>query len=133
MLNGVGYKETDQLGGKDPYSASKACAEIIFSSYCRTFLSDNPNIKAASVRAGNVIGGGDWSKDRIIVDCITSWSKNLPVTLRAPNATRPWQHVLEPLSGYLKVATALEAGIISSGQSFNFGPQSSIKKLQTLF
>ena len=81
-----GYKETDRLGGKDPYSASKACAEIIFSSYCRTFLSDNLNLKLASVRAGNVIGGGDWSKDRIIVDCISSWSENLPVELRAPNA-----------------------------------------------
>lgn len=123
-----GYKETDRLGGKDPYSASKACAEIIYSSYFRTYLVDNPNLKVASVRAGNVIGGGDWSKDRIIVDCITSWQKSLPVQLRAPNATRPWQHVLEPLSGYLVVAASLANNEITNGESFNFGPQSSGSK-----
>lgn len=119
-----GYKETDRLGGKDPYSASKACAEIIYSSYFRTFLGDNPNLKLTSVRAGNVIGGGDWSKDRIVVDCINSWQKDLPVKLRAPNATRPWQHVLEPLSGYLAVAAALANNKITNGESYNFGPQS---------
>ena len=123
-----GYKETDRLGGKDPYSASKACAEIIYSSYFRTYLADNPNLKVASVRAGNVIGGGDWSKDRIIVDCISSWQKNLPVQLRAPNATRPWQHVLEPLSGYLTVAAALANDEIINGESYNFGPPSSGSK-----
>ena len=123
-----GYKESDRLGGKDPYSASKACAELIYSSYFRTFLIDNPNLKVASVRAGNVIGGGDWSKDRIIVDCISFWQKNLPVPLRAPNATRPWQHVLEPLSGYLAVASALAQGELINGDSYNFGPYSNSSK-----
>ena len=123
-----GYKETDRLGGKDPYSASKACAEVIFSSYFRTFICENENVKVASVRAGNVIGGGDWSKDRIIVDCISSWCKNEPVELRAPNATRPWQHVLEPLSGYLAVAEALTKQPIFNGESYNFGPQSNESK-----
>src|SRR5690606_31450932 len=97
-----GYRETDRLGGKDPYSASKACAEIVFSSYLRTiFPSLGRNIHAATVRAGNVIGGGDWARDRIVPDLVRAWGKQQAALIRSPHATRPWQHVLEPLSGYL--------------------------------
>lgn len=120
-----GYRETDQLGGKDPYSASKACAEIMFHSLFRTYFIDHPFVSMATGRAGNVIGGGDWAKDRIVPDCIRSWTENKEVVLRSPHATRPWQHVLEPLSGYLKLGQALfekHPGI--NGESFNFGPPS---------
>ena len=119
-----GYREIDRLGGKDVYSASKACAEIIFSSYTRSFGVETPNLMVASARAGNVIGGGDWSKDRIVVDIFKSWFESMPVNLRAPHATRPWQHVLEPLSGYLTLAIKLSNSEISNGESFNFGPLS---------
>jgi CDP-glucose 4,6-dehydratase len=119
-----GYKETDALGGKDPYSASKGCAEIAIKSYYHSYF-NKPNslIKIASVRAGNVIGGGDWAENRIVPDSIKSWSKSEPVKIRSPYATRPWQHVLEPLSGYLLVAQQLfqeTKGI--NGEAFNFGP-----------
>ena len=122
-----GYKETDQVGGKDVYSGSKGAAEVIFHSYYESFFKDkHPNIRIASARAGNVIGGGDWAKDRIVVDCMQSWSKGDKVTIRSPKATRPWQHVLEPLSGYLRLAQYLfenfEAGLLN-GESFNFGPK----------
>lgn len=117
-----GYKETDRLGGKDPYSASKACAEIIFSSYMRSFLSAN-NCYYATTRAGNVIGGGDWAKDRIVPDCMVSWSSQKEVSIRNPNSTRPWQHVLEPLSGYLWLAANLYLKKEKlNGEAFNFGP-----------
>lgn len=119
-----GYRETDRLGGKDPYSASKACAEIAFSSYFRSYFSDDDHF-FATARAGNVIGGGDWAKDRIIPDAIRSWSKNESLHIRSPWATRPWQHVLEPLSGYLTLGASLlskEENI--NGESFNFGPKS---------
>ena len=92
-----GYRETDILGGHDPYSASKAAAEIVFSSYTRSFYQDRPNFGAASVRAGNVIGGGDYSLDRIVPDCIRAIQQNKPIELRNPQSTRPWQHVLEQL------------------------------------
>jgi len=117
-----GYRETDQLGGKDPYSASKAAAEIVYHSYFHSFLKNSP-IKSATVRAGNVIGGGDWAKDRIVVDTMLAYSQNKSVEIRSPNATRPWQHVLEPLSGYLHLAHQLTLNASLNGESFNFGPR----------
>tara|TARA_B100001057_G_scaffold80535_1_gene75769 strand:- start:3431 stop:4501 length:1071 start_codon:yes stop_codon:yes gene_type:complete len=117
-----GYKETDNLGGKDIYSGSKAAAEMMIKSYFHSFLRNKKNIKISVSRAGNVIGGGDWAKDRIIVDCFKSWSNKSPVIIRAPYSTRPWQHVLEPLSGYLKTAIKLDENI--NGEAFNFGPVS---------
>lgn len=119
-----GYKETDQLGGKDIYSGSKGAAEIIFHSYFSSFLAHKANIRIASGRAGNVIGGGDWAEDRIVADCVRSWSRGTPVEIRSPDATRPWQHVLEPLSGYLTLAAALAQRAELNGHSFNFGPRS---------
>ena len=118
-----GYRENDQLGGKDPYSASKAGAEIIFRSYFHSFLKDTKQ-NIASARAGNVIGGGDWANNRIIPDCIKSWANKTPVELRSPKSTRPWQHVLEPLSGYLCLAQKLTESKSLSGESYNFGPSS---------
>lgn len=120
-----GYREIDRLGGRDPYSASKGAAEIIFSSYARSYFSKRPTLGAASARAGNVIGGGDWAADRIIPDCIRAIEKNLPIQLRSPNATRPWQHVLEPLSGYLVLASKLYNDPEKYAGSWNFGPSSS--------
>lgn len=119
-----GYKETDTLGGKDVYSGSKAAAEILFSSYFRSFLKHLPNIRIASVRAGNVIGGGDWAKDRLVSDCMVAWSENKKVKIRNPYSTRPWQHVLEPLSGYVNIANSLWHGGKINGEGFNFGPKS---------
>lgn len=119
-----GYKETDALGGKDIYSASKAAAEVVFHSYFKSFF-DDPDCptRLASARAGNVIGGGDWAQDRIVVDCVQSWNEGRPVPIRSPQATRPWQHVLEPLSGYLTLAASLAQSPKLSGESFNFGPK----------
>ena len=118
------YKETDPLGGKDIYGGSKACAELIFHSYWRSFFQEHQSpVRLASARAGNAIGGGDWSKDRIVVDCVKSWSSGTPVEIRNPQATRPWQHVLEPLSGYLTLAQQLSQNRDLHGQSFNFGPK----------
>lgn len=119
-----GYVETDELGGLDPYSASKSSAEIAISSYINSYFSTNECVvRIASARAGNVIGGGDWALDRLVPDCVKSWSKHEIVTLRHPNATRPWQHVLEPLSGYLSLAIALNHNSNLNGESFNFGPR----------
>ena len=118
----VGYVENDKLGGIDPYSASKAAAEIIFSSYQRSFFSHRIKLGAASARAGNVIGGGDWSKSRIVPDCIRSINNNKTLKIRNPNSTRPWQHVLEPISGYLALAIALDEDPKSFSSSWNFGP-----------
>ena len=109
-----GYRENDELGGADPYSASKAAAELVFSSYVESFLAARPGLIAASARAGNVIGGGDLSDNRIVPD--------QPITLRRPNATRPWQHVLEPLSGYLTLTCRQLAGDKTADGSWNFGP-----------
>ena len=118
-----GYEETDELGGYDPYSASKGSAEFVFKSYYKSFFSEEGNnIRIASARAGNVIGGGDWAKDRIVPDCVKAWSKLETVKLRNPDSTRPWQHVLEPLSGYLNLARLLESNSRIHGESFNFGP-----------
>ncbi len=121
-----GYKETDRLGGKDIYSGSKAAADILIESYFHAFLKDKSNVMIAVGRAGNVIGGGDWAKDRIIVDCMRAWNKNQKVEIRSPKATRPWQHVLEPLSGYLTLGMKLNKKI--DGEAFNFGPNSSMNK-----
>ena len=118
-----GYREDDVLGGKDVYSSSKACAEIIYKSYFHSFIQHNNKVKVCSARAGNVIGGGDWSKDRIVVDMMNSWIKGDPVQIRSPEATRPWQHVLEPLSGYLHLAKNLHNKPSLNGHSFNFGPK----------
>lgn len=119
-----GYKETDALGGKDIYSGSKAGAEIVFHSFFHSFFSKMENIRVATGRAGNVIGGGDWAKDRIVPDCIRAWAKKEKVEIRNPKATRPWQHVLEPLSGYLAIAESLNKSDQHNGESFNFGPPS---------
>lgn len=119
-----GYRETDRLGGHDPYSASKAAAEIVFSAYARSFFGSRPELGAASTRAGNVIGGGDWALDRIVPDCIRAVQAGKPIVLRNPAATRPWQHVLEPLSGYLLLAALLREQPGKYGGSWNFGPSS---------
>jgi CDP-glucose 4,6-dehydratase len=119
-----GYKENDHLGGKDIYSGSKGAAEIAFRSYFNSFFKNHKNVRIASARAGNVIGGGDWAKDRIVPDCINSWVISKPVEIRSPEATRPWQHVLEPLSGYLDLGNSLYASPELNGESFNFGPKS---------
>ena len=120
-----GYKETDHLGGKDIYSGSKGAAELIINSYYHSFFKDDDsNVKIATARAGNVIGGGDWAENRIVPDCMRAWSENEIVEIRSPNATRPWQHVLEPLSGYLALGEQLQKNSILNGESFNFGPSS---------
>ena len=117
-----GYRETDALAGRDPYSGSKSCADLVAQSYFHSFLSHTPT-RMAITRAGNVIGGGDWAEDRIVPDCVRAWSRDEPVVVRSPKATRPWQHVLEPLSGYLWLGARLwqrTDGI--NGEPFNFGP-----------
>jgi CDP-glucose 4,6-dehydratase len=119
-----GYREDDPLGGHDPYSSSKAAAEIAIAAWRRSFFKNHP-VKIASARAGNVIGGGDWAKDRIVPDCVRALQKKQPIAVRNPNATRPWQHVLEPLSGYLWLAARLSQPSTLNPQlatAFNFGP-----------
>jgi len=116
-----GYKESDPMGGYDPYSSSKGCAELVASAYRRSFLQDQ-GIGVASVRVGNVIGGGDWANDRLIPDILRSFEKNEPVVIRNPKATRPWQHVLEPLSGYLILAQKLYEDQKKYAEGWNFGP-----------
>ena len=117
-----GYRENDELGGHDPYSASKAAAELVFSSYLDSFFHERTGFGAASVRAGNVIGGGDCSQDRIIPDCIKALRNHQPIVVRNPLATRPWQHVLEPLSGYLLTAIKLYQDPKAYSGAWNFGP-----------
>ena len=129
-----GYKEDDKMGGKDIYSGSKGAAELIIKSYYHSFFkSDDCKVQLAIGRAGNVIGGGDWAKDRIVVDCMEAWSEKRRVEVRSPEATRPWQHVLEPLSGYLNLGQVLYNGEELNGEGFNFGPRSeqnnSVKQL----
>lgn len=116
-----GYKEDDPVGGYDPYSSSKGCAELVTSAYRRSFL-QKQGISLASVRAGNVIGGGDWADDRLIPDILRAFGKNNPVIIRNPKATRPWQHVLEPLSGYLILAQKLYNNGEKYAQGWNFAP-----------
>jgi CDP-glucose 4,6-dehydratase len=118
-----GYRENDRLGGKDVYSGSKGAAEIIFSSYWHSYFSKQTTVKLATARAGNVIGGGDWAADRIVADCIRAWEQGSVVQIRSPRATRPWQHVLEPLSGYLDLGARLSANSQLHGESYNFGPK----------
>lgn len=115
------YREDEALGGHDPYSASKACAEIVTASYRRAFLAE-AGIALASARAGNVIGGGDWAVDRLIPDFLRSLDRDETLVLRSPNATRPWQHVLEPLAGYLTLAEALLDQGATMAEAWNFGP-----------
>ena len=130
-----GYRETDHLGGADPYSASKGCAEIIAHSYFQSFFREGP--ACATVRAGNVIGGGDWALDRIVPDCARAWAEGRAVQIRSPWATRPWQLVLEPLSGYLWLGARLldsngtdgaTTGLPFDprGQAYNFGPAADV-------
>ncbi|QPJ64091.1 MAG: CDP-glucose 4,6-dehydratase [Candidatus Nitrohelix vancouverensis] len=121
-----GYRETDPLGGADPYSASKACAEIIASAYMKSFFTSE-DLFVATARAGNVIGGGDWAADRIIPDCARAWSRGESLPIRNPKATRPWQHVLEPLGGYLHLGAHLfNESESARNQAFNFGPHSGV-------
>ncbi|HEX3949199.1 MAG TPA: CDP-glucose 4,6-dehydratase [Steroidobacteraceae bacterium] len=123
--NGAGrpFVEGDRLGGHDPYSNSKACAELLTASFRGSFFAEGAPI--ASVRAGNVIGGGDWSQDRLIPDCVRALEAGAPVCLRFPDAIRPWQHVLEPLSGYLALAQALVRTPDGTPTAVNFGPEAS--------
>jgi CDP-glucose 4,6-dehydratase len=119
-----GYRETDALGGKDVYSGSKGAAELAIRSYFQSFFrGDDHPVRLAVARAGNVIGGGDWAPDRIVVDCIKAWLGGRRVPLRSPDATRPWQRVLEPLAGYLALAQSLARSSAHHGEAFNFGPR----------
>lgn len=118
-----GYRENDRLGGHDPYSASKAMAELLFSSYQHSFFDCRPNFAAATVRAGNVIGGGDWAVDRIVPDTIRALKERETIHLRNPNSTRPWQHVLDPLFGYLLTAAHLLESSKDFAGAWNFGPE----------
>ncbi len=117
-----GYRENDTLGGKDPYSNSKAAAEMVLKSYAALFSAPGSNIKVGITRAGNVIGGGDFATNRIVPDAMRAWASNEPVEIRSPKATRPWQHVLEPLSGYLLLGQRLSQDHRLNGEAFNFGP-----------
>ena len=122
-----GYRENDSVGGRDPYSSSKSCVELVTAAYYQSFFSEKNYLKhgvaIASARAGNVIGGGDWSKDRIIPDCIRALQGNRAIILRQPGSTRPWQHVLEPLGGYLTLAAKLYDNPVAFSGSWNFGPK----------
>ena len=130
-----GYREDDALGGHDPYSASKAACELLIDSYRKSFLNNDDSPLLASARAGNVIGGGDWSEDRLIPDLVRSVIENEPLIVRSPNATRPWQHVLECLAGYLQLGQRLLEGRREFADAWNFGPPSeanrSVKEVLT--
>lgn len=126
-----GYREADRLGGKDIYSGSKGAAELVIKSYWHSFIKEMSNIKFGVTRAGNVIGGGDWAKDRIVVDCIKAFSEGKNVEVRSPKATRPWQHVLEPLSGYLTLGWYLSEGKCRNGEIYNLGPRA--EQTKTVF
>lgn len=117
-----GYREEEPMGGYDPYSSSKGCAELVTSAYRRSFLAE-AGVGLASARAGNVIGGGDWAEDRLIPDILRAFEQNKPVIIRNPASTRPWQHVLEPLSGYLLLAHALYENPATYAEGWNFGPK----------
>ena len=124
------YVETNPLGGYDPYSSSKACVEHVASAYYRSFFSKK-GVGLATARAGNVIGGGDWSADRLISDAVRAWSQNQKMVIRYPESTRPWQHVLEPLSGYLTLAETLWSIPEEFSCAWNFGPDiNSIRTVQ---
>lgn len=117
-----GYRENEAMGGHDPYSSSKGCAELVTSAYRSSFFHKEGDAAVASARSGNVIGGGDWSEDRLIPDILKAFEKSQPVIIRNPLSTRPWQHVLEPLSGYLMLAEALYKEGNKFGEAWNFGP-----------
>lgn len=117
-----GYREQDPMGGYDPYSSSKGCAELVTSAYRSSFYSGNGFPNVASVRAGNVIGGGDWAKDRLIPDAVNAFSMGHTPLIRSPEAIRPWQHVLEPLEGYMMLAKLMFDGKAEYAQGWNFGP-----------
>lgn len=122
--NGQAFGEDDALGGHDPYSASKAACEIVAASFRASFFGDGDATRIATARAGNVIGGGDWAGDRLVPDCLAAFAAGRPVSLRYPQATRPWQHVLEPLAAYLQLAQALCADDGAAlAQAWNFGPE----------
>ena len=123
-----GYRENDRLGGDDPYGASKACAEIACNAYTKSFFAHKDAPKVSTARAGNVIGGGDWADARIIPDCMRAWAEGREVLIRNPHATRPWQHVLEPLSGYLWLGALLLTSYNFHGEAFNFGPDQKTNK-----
>ena len=126
-----GYRENEAMGGYDPYSSSKACSELVTAAYrssfftpsCSYALTSSPAVAVATARAGNVIGGGDWGKDRLVPDCIRAFLKGEPVHLRNPDAIRPWQHVLEPLSGYMLLAQRLVQDGAKFADAWNFGPE----------
>jgi CDP-glucose 4,6-dehydratase len=118
-----GYRENDPIGGTDPYSASKGMAELIIQAYKASyFTGDSDGVRLAVTRAGNVIGGGDWASNRLVPDCVRAWAKNEIAIVRSPYSTRPWQHVLEPLSGYLSLAIELYGSNKLHGEAYNFGP-----------
>ncbi|MBY9077517.1 CDP-glucose 4,6-dehydratase [Paenibacillus sp. CGMCC 1.18879] len=126
-----GYRETEPLGGYDPYSSSKACSELVTSAYRNSFFDEGVSgrkVAIASARAGNVIGGGDWATDRLIPDCIRALSSDQTIQIRNPLAIRPWQHVLEPLCGYLMLAEKLYSEGFKYAEAWNFGPQDSDAK-----
>jgi CDP-glucose 4,6-dehydratase len=116
-----GYREDEALGGYDPYSSSKAASELAIAAYRRSFLADR-GVAVASARAGNVIGGGDWAADRLVPDALKAFSQGRPVQIRSPQSTRPWQHALQPLSGYLLLAERLSEGGAKYAEAWNFGP-----------
>ena len=119
---GKNFEENDPFGGYDPYSSSKGCVEIMSASYRRSFLQSENSFAMATARAGNVIGGGDWALDRLVPDCIRAINKNGKIEIRSPRAVRPWQHVLEPLSGYMLLGEKLYAEGKKYAEGFNFGP-----------
>ncbi|SMC30066.1 CDP-glucose 4,6-dehydratase [Polynucleobacter kasalickyi] len=129
-----GYRENEPMGGHDPYSNSKGCAELVTSAYRSSYFSQDNSVAIASARAGNVIGGGDWSEDRLIPDAIKAFENHQALIIRNPLATRPWQHVLEPLSGYLTLAQALyEEGAKAYASGWNFGPkEEDVRSVQSL-
>jgi len=117
-----GYRENDEMGGDDPYSNSKGCVELVTAAYRKSFFNDKSNVQLASARAGNVIGGGDWAVDRLIPDAVRAFTKKEKVMLRNPNSIRPWQHVLEPLHGYMLLAEKMWSGEKKYSSGWNFGP-----------
>ncbi|MFO0322357.1 MAG: CDP-glucose 4,6-dehydratase [Bacteroidota bacterium] len=127
-----GYRENDPMGGNDPYSASKGCAELVTQSYINSFFKSNESCVVASARAGNVIGGGDWSENRIVPDFYRAVLNNKKIELRNPESTRPWQFVLEPLFGYLRLAEKLNQDISKFGYGWNFGPSEKSYSVQKL-